>query len=110
KNRTGVVVFRNASVLHFAASREKNVTALGATALVESNGTSARIHRSRMAAGSIGVTGLVLSKRSMHDELKKPSEYLICLDDCLGLAAHAVRAAAVGSASARTLPAGLGAI
>ena len=39
------------------------------------------------------VTGLVLSKRSMHDELvKKPSKYLIRPDDGPGLAAHGLPA------------------
>src|SRR5258706_13280433 len=49
-----------------------------------------------MAADSNGVTGLVLSKRSMQDELKKSFEYLIRPDEGPELAAHVVRAAASG--------------
>jgi hypothetical protein len=56
------------------------------------------------------VTDLVLSKRSMHDELWNSSEYLIDPGGSLELAAHVVPAAAVGGASVRALPAESGAV
>src|ERR1700759_5159811 len=56
-----------------------------------------------MAADGIDVKGIVLSRRSVHDELKESYETLICLDDDPGLAAHAVSVAARGSFSDRTL-------
>jgi hypothetical protein len=55
----------------------RNVTAVGAPALVETTERVPASTPSRVATDSVGVTGLVLSKRSMHDELKKSSGYLI---------------------------------
>ena len=67
------------------------------------------MHRSRMAADSNGVAGPVLSKRSMHDKLKKSSEDLLRPGDDPKPAAHVTSAAAVGGTFNRTLPAESGA-